>query len=175
MPSQPRKTNVAINKMLDEMGCYNNGKLPSAKTLKRINAVKYAYQDLLSGGTFTSVCKKLENEEYGEGIKYTHREAEKVFGEAKKLIRIDFEMERPYLKEQLYAYLADIYKDCRENGDRYNAIQAINSIARILGLSDNKQQVQIQTDSGVTIKFGFGNDEDENKDEIDIQDVEIVE
>lgn len=132
------------------------------KSLKRLNAIKGVYNDLMQGATASVVMGKLMEGSYEGSQKYKKYEAYKIFHEAKELVIIDFEMERPYLKEQLYLYLLDIYTECRESKDKYNAIQAINSIAKLTGIyEDNKKPlINIESEGGVKISFGFNNEED---------------
>ena len=152
-----------MEKALDEVGVYKK----DYRTIKRFNATKRAYIDLLNGGSYSSVVGKLENGAYSTDeveIKYVHNEAVDVYKDAKRMLVLDFEMDKPNLKEQLYAYLQSILGECREKGDRYNAIQAVNSIAKLVGITDTKYQtVKVESEGPVTIKFGF-DDNDGKKD-----------
>lgn len=117
---------------------------------------------MLNGALMSNVIDKLKNGGYGDGRKYKYDEAYKIFFEAKNLVKLDFEMERPYLKEQLYLYLMDIYTDCKTANDRYNAINAINSIAKITGISDEgKQKINIESKGDISISFGFNKEDAE--------------
>lgn len=134
-------------------------KKPKKRTLERLNAIKGAYNDMLNGALLSNVMSKLQNGEYEGSRPYKYKEGYLIFLEAKNLIKYDFEVERPFLKEQLYMYLMDIYADCRESKDRYNAIQAINSIAKLTGITD-KQQINIESTGDVKISFGFNGEEE---------------
>lgn len=144
-----------------------------SRSIDRYNIVKQIYVDLLNGSTYTKCIEKLKSGECGRP--YTTIGAQKIYNDARKLVMMDFEAERPQLKEQLYTYLRDTYSECREKGDRYNAILAINSIAKLVGLTDNKQQsIQVTSEGPVTIKFGF-DDTDEQPNQITDTNYEIIE
>lgn len=137
---------------------------PRKKTLERLNVVKECYNDMLNGALMSHVMDKLQKGEYGNGKKYKYNEAYQVFHDAKNLIKLDFEVEKPFLKEQLYLYLMDIYTNCRESDDRYNAINAINSIAKLTGMYENGQKINIESQGEIKISFGFNNEEDVKED-----------
>ena len=147
---------------------------PRKQTLEKINLIKDVYNDMLNGAMMSNIIDKLK--EGGYGKKYKYDQAYKIFCEAKNLVKLDFAIERPFLKEQLYMYLMDIYTDCRTSNDRYNAIQAINSIAKITGISDEGSKINIESKGDIKISFGFNKDETEEKentDEVEYEEPEI--
>lgn len=144
-----------------------------SRSLERFNITKQIYLDLLNGASHTDCIEKLTSGALDKT--YTKNGAEKVYKDARRMVMLDFEVEKPQLKEQLYSYLRDTYSECRKNGDRYNAILAINSIAKLVGLTDNRQQsIQVNTDGPVTIKFGFENPNEEQPQEITDTNYEIL-
>lgn len=144
-----------------------------SRSLERFNITKQIYLDLLNGASHTDCIEKLTSGALDKT--YTKNGAEKVYKDARRMVMLDFEVEKPQLKEQLYSYLRDTYSECRKNGDRYNAILAINSIAKLVGLTDNRQQsIQVNTDGPVTIKFGFENLNEEQPQEITDANYEII-
>lgn len=159
---QTSKSHKLINKLLENSPL--NNPIQNQKTVEHINAVKCVYNDIINGEPKSVIAEKLKNDLYGIGRKYISQTGiNKIYSEARKCLILDFDEERPYLKEQLYTYLKDIYADCKRTGDHYNGINAINSIAKLLGLQEGAKQptLQVNTKDGVTIKFGFNDNENE--------------
>lgn len=177
LPKNRRKKSSRLIKLI-ENEYKNDGYLVEtnkvySRSLERFNITKQIYLDLLNGASHTDCIEKLTSGALDKT--YTKNGAEKVYKDARRMVMLDFEVEKPQLKEQLYSYLRDTYSECRKNGDRYNAILAINSIAKLVGLTDNRQQsIQVNTDGPVTIKFGFENLNEEQPQEITDANYEII-
>lgn len=153
------ETQKAIDKLNEEIS--SKKKQTRQISLKRMNCLKGTYNDMVNGVMKREIIDKLMNGGYGE-TPYSNKEAYQVYTECLQLMRYDFEQERPFLKEQLYTYLTKILSDCHKAKDRYNAIQCINSIAKLVGITDNKAQLNIQTNGEVKISFGFNKEGDED-------------
>ena len=143
----------------------------SRRSLKRFNTVKLIYNDILHGYSQSMLLDKLQNGGYTEegGSKYNGTTAYAVIKEARDMLSYDFEQDKPYLKQILYNKLNDIYTDCRDANDRYNAIQALNAIAKITGVLDSGNKINIESKGDIKISFGFNNeDEIAEEDELEV-------
>lgn len=143
----------------------------SRRSLKRFNTVKLIYNDILHGYSQSMLLDKLQTGGYTEegGSKYNGTTAYAVIKEARDMLSYDFEQDKPYLKQILYNKLNDIYTDCRDANDRYNAIQALNAIAKITGVLDSGNKINIESKGDIKISFGFNNeDEIVEEDELEV-------
>lgn len=122
----------------------------------RAETVNKVYNDICEGATYSNIMQKLMNDGYGVNFKYTKLSAEKVILAARRIIRQDFEEDRKELKARLYVAIQDVFNECREWGDRGNALKALEQIARLVGLNEpDKIDMKVQQ---VDINFGLNNE-----------------
>lgn len=132
-------------------------------SVQHYTAIKHVYNDLLLGATDSMVANKLQEDTYEIGKAYTHDYSYKILQEAKQMVISDMESELQNIRIGLMAKAYDTYTDARENGDRTNAIAALNFISKITGALDPRYgQTNVQN---ITIDFHFDGDEEDNKDE----------
>lgn len=126
-------------------------------------AVKNVINDILNGGTYSVLMNKLMEDYYEIGHKYSSAQSIRLIREARELIKKDTEEQLPYLKEDMIARFLDIYTECREIGDRMNAIKALEHINKLCGLYQDKLKVDADIKQEIVIDFGYDKDESENK------------
>lgn len=143
----------------------------SPRSLQRFNTIKLVYNDILHGYTQSMLLDKLNNGGYKEqgGTSYKGTNAYEIIKETRDMMSYDFEQDKPYLKQILYNKLNDIYTDCRDANDRYNAIQALNAIAKITGVAESGNKINIESKGEIKISFGF-NDDDEDEEKVEQDD-----
>ena len=130
--------------------------------------VSEVYVDICNGMTKSDVLEKLMSGLYegqDKGLKI--RTAQDYVAAAYKRMQYDFEAKAEEMRADLYNKLISVYADAVKANDRYNAIQAVNTIMKLTGVAQDKPQNNIQlnaTSSGVTINFGFKKDEETNDD-----------
>lgn len=144
-----------LEKALDKANRADNTIHPTR--LNRLNVLRMAYGDLVEGATRQTIEEKLLKGEYG--LEYKKSSVKGICYELYDMIKLDFQAEKPILKEKLYAMLQDIYFDARQNGDRSNALKAISEIAKITGIyTENSPKASLSLKSGdneITIDFGL--------------------
>ena len=160
-----KKSAKIVEKMLSK------SKNVSPRSLQRFNTIKLVYNDILHGYTQSMLLDKLHNGGYKEqgGTSYKGTNAYEIIKETRDMMSYDFEQDKPYLKQILYNKLNDIYTDCRDANDRYNAIQALNAIAKITGVLESGNKINIESKGEIKISFGF-NDDDEEEEKVEQDD-----
>lgn len=121
---------------------------------KIINCI---YNDIVDGNTYSSILSKLMNDEYGLGRKYSEDRSTKFLAMARKVIKQDYEEQRPQLREQLTATLMDILKDAKKSKDRSNALKAVEQISKLTGCNE-PDKIEIKQE--LVIDFGFDTQEE---------------
>lgn len=135
-----------------------------SRWLRADKIVDEIYVDLCNGLTKSDVVQKMaegmyENQQ-GKGIK--ERTALDYLRAAQQRLAYNFESQAEEMRADLYNKLISVYADAVKSNDRYNAIQAVNTIMKLTGVALDKPQNNIQlnaTSSGVTINFGFQKEE----------------
>lgn len=139
------------------------------KWLKADKIVDEIYVDLCNGLTKSDVIQKMSEGLYdnqnGKGIK--ERTAIDYLNAAQQRMAYDFESQAEEMRADLYTKLLSVYADAVQKNDRYNAIQAVQTIMKLTGVALDKPQNNIQVNAnkeGIQISFGFKKDEetDEN-------------
>lgn len=150
-------------------------KYVSPRSLQRFNTVKLIYNDILHGYTQSMLLDKVQSGGYKEqgGASYKGTNAYEIIKETRDMLAYDFEQDKPYLKQILYNKLNDIYTDCRDADDRYNAIQALNAIAKITGVAESASKINIESKGDIKISFGFNDEDDDEEEEKVEQDDEL--
>lgn len=137
--------------------------------LKADKIVDEIYVDLCNGLTKSDVVQKMSEGLYenqnGKGIK--ERTAIDYLNAAQQRMAYDFESQAEEMRADLYTKLLSVYADAVQKNDRYNAIQAVQTIMKLTGCALDKPQNNIQVNAnkeGIQISFGFKKDEetDEN-------------
>lgn len=130
--------------------------------------VSLIYVDLANGATKSEVIEKLGKCAYeGQRNPIKKRTATDYLKAALERMKYDFESKAEELRADLYSKLTTVYADAIQNGDRYNAVQALNSIMKLTGVGLDKQQTNIQLNAnkeGVVINFGFKKEQETNED-----------
>ena len=139
------------------------------KWLRADKIVDEVYVDLCNGLTKSDVIQKMAEGLYehqdGKGIK--ERTALDYLKAAMQRMAYDYEKDAEQLRADLYTKLTAVYADAVEHNDRYNAINALQTLMKLTGVAMDKQQNNIQVNAnkdGITINFGFNKEED-NADE----------
>lgn len=137
--------------------------------LRADKIVDEIYVDLCNGLTKSDVIQKMSEGLYenqnGKGIK--ERTAIDYLNAAQQRMAYDFESQAEEMRADLYTKLLSVYADAVQKNDRYNAIQAVQTIMKLTGVALDKPQNNIQVNAnkeGIQISFGFKKDEetDEN-------------
>ena len=136
--------------------------------LKADGVVSEVYVDICNGMTKSDVLEKLMSGLYeGQDRGLKIRTAQDYIAAAYKRMQYDFEAKAEEMRADLYNKLITVYADAVKSNDRYNAVQAINTIMKLTGVAKEKQQNNIQVNAnqeGITINFGFKKDEETNED-----------
>ena len=139
------------------------------KWLRTDKVVDEVYVDLVNGYTKSDIIQKLmaglyENQQ-GKGI--GERTAIDYVNAAQQRLAFDFEKNAETLRADLYAKLTSVYQEAIQKGDRYNAIQAIQTLMNLTGVDLDKPQNNIhinENKEGININFGFKKEDETNDD-----------
>lgn len=136
-----------------------------SRWLKADKIVDEIYVDLCNGLTKSDVIQKMAEGLYenqnGKGIK--ERTALDYLSAALQRMHYDFEAQAEEMRADLYTKLISVYADAVQKNDRYNAVQAIQTIMKLTGVALDKPQNNIQVNAnkeGISINFGFKKDEE---------------
>ena len=138
--------------------------------MKADQLVSLVYVDLANGVTKSEVIEKFGKGLYeGQKKPIKKRTAIDYINAAYQRMQYDFEAKAEEMRADLYTKLMTVYADAIQKNDRYNAVQALNSLMKLTGVAMDKPQTNIQLNAnkeGVTINFGFSDKkDDENVDE----------
>lgn len=129
------------------------GKTDQKSRDRRLLAVRYTYNQMLDGATFSILINNLMDDEYDLGFKYSKSGAEKVVLAARNILREDFENDLPHLKEKILAQYYDIYTEAKNSSQYQSALKALENISKLTGLNEpEKKDVVIRS---IDINFGF--------------------
>lgn len=144
-------------------------------TLDRTNVLFQVYDEVLKGKTMNQILTNIQNGKYG--YPYCTEYAYDIMAEARDMLEIDFQQEKPFLKQKFFLMLQDIYAESREAKDRQNAISSIRELSKLMGLYDDsksRQSVTVKSkDEEITISFNLYDDNEEPTEKI--TDAEIIE
>lgn len=133
--------------------------------------ISEVYVDLVNGMTKSDVMEKLMKGCYeNQKRPLKERTSQEYIAAAYQRMQYDFEAQAEEMRADLYSKLISVYADAVKANDRYNAIQAVNTIMKLTGIAMDKPQNNIQINNnkeGITINFGFSSDkkDDENVNE----------
>lgn len=129
------------------------------KWLQTDEIISEVYVDLVNGMTKSDVKEKLMKGCYENQTKALgKRTAQDYIAAAYQRMHYDFESQAEEMRADLYSKLISVYADAVKANDRYNAIQAVNTIMKLTGIAMDKPQNNIQINNnkeGITINFGF--------------------
>lgn len=129
-------------------------KLDKSKT-RMLMAIRYTVNTILDGGMYSVLISKLMEDDYSLGHCYSQAQSERIVRAARELIRKDTEEMIPTLRDEMVSRFLDIYTECREIGDRMNAIKALEHINKIFGLYQDKVKLDCDISGDVNINFDF--------------------
>ena len=142
-----------------------------SRWLRADKIVDEVYVDLCNGLTKSDVIQKMSEGLYenqnGKGIKV--RTAIDYLNAAQQRMAYDFESQAEEMRADLYTKLLSVYADAVQKNDRYNAIQAVQTIMKLTGVALDKPQNNIQVNAnkeGIQISFGFKKDEETDENQI---------
>lgn len=118
-------------------------------------AVNNVYNAICNGNTISNIIQDLTNDNYGIGKKYCLQSAYNIINKVKNIIKHDFEDYKPQLRANLFITLMDILGEAREEGDRANALKAIDYIAKLGGVYE--QNINLNDNKVIDINFNFDN------------------
>lgn len=145
LPPEERKTNIKGN---------------STKFKKVESILADIYADMANGMTRTEVISKLKNGLYeGQNRAISHVAANGYVQIVEQRLQQDFENQRGELSNKIALGYMTIYQDALNNGDRMNAVKALDGLAKLMGgnVPQNLIQVNGGQDGSLTINFGFNN------------------
>ena len=133
--------------------------------------IRSLVNDILDGATLSVMVTKLTeglyapNEDAKKDYIYTKLYAHRLIKQARDRIKADTDEMIPSLREDALNRMLDVYTECRELGDRMNAIKALDNINKLMGLYENKVNLQGTISKDITISFGLSqpNNDDENE------------
>lgn len=121
--------------------------------------VDQVYCDKLNGLSTSEIIVKFANCQYdGQKKPIKDRTACDYIAAAKDRLMYDYEADMKELRADIYGKILAVYNDAVEEGDRTNALAALEKIMKLGGISDKPQAaIQINSDkeNGVTVNFGF--------------------
>lgn len=136
--------------------------------MKADELVSLVYVDLANGVTKSEAIEKLGKGLYeGQKKPIKKRTAIDYVNAAYQRMQYDFEAKAEEMRADLYTKLMTVYADAIQKNDRYNAVQALNSLMKLTGVAMDKQQTNIQLNAnkeGITINFGFKKEEETDGD-----------
>ena len=125
--------------------------------------VDQIYCDKVNGLASSEIILKLANCQYdGQKKPIKERTAYDYISAAKDRLMYDYEADMKELRADIYGKILAVYNDAIEEGDRTNALAALEKIMKLGGVSDKPSTaIQINSDKegGVTVNFGFKSDE----------------
>lgn len=136
------------------------------KWLTADHVVDQCYCDIVNGLAHSEVLNKLKDGVYdGQSKGISYRTAKDYLDAAITRLHYDFESQMEDIRADLYAKLLSVYNDAMKNNDRYNAVNALNTLMKLTGASMDKPQTAIQIngseDGKVVVNFGFNNIDEE--------------
>lgn len=128
--------------------------VPKSHT-RMMMAIRYTINTILDGGQYSVLISKLTEDEYGLGHCYSQSQAERIVRAARETIRKDVEEQLPNLRDDMISRLLDVYTECRNCGDRYASLKALDQLNKLCGLYENKVKVDCDISGDVNINFDF--------------------
>lgn len=112
------------------------------------------YKCIVRGETRDSIVNKIMTDYWGLGNAGLKDKAiaEKYVAAVRKQMQKDWEEERKELKPVLVKSFQDIYNDCRNNNDRYNAISAMRELSKLTGMYE-PEKIDLTMDGEIEISF----------------------
>lgn len=122
--------------------------------------------DLTNGTTTADVLRKLQNGLYEtphyKDKNLSQKQSYNILKRALNETNAEVNQGREVLRNLTFQRYLSIYEDAVQNSDRANALRALESMSKLLGLNatvENQTNVQINSADGeIKINFGFNND-----------------
>lgn len=143
-------------------------KVESRNAYRKAECIKLIYNDILSLAGYNTIKKKVMEDAYGLGYKYSKSAFDEMYQEALKEINEDYQRQKENINEKLVAVINDIAYEAREHGDSRSALKGVEMLLKIfnVGQENNKKAIEVKTPSStVKIKFGFDDDEDSKEED----------
>lgn len=139
--------------------------LKQHRWLRADHIVDQVYCDMVNGIPNSEIILKFANCQYdGQKKAIGSRTAFDYISAAKDRMMYDYEADMKELRAEIYSKIIAVYNDAIEEGDRTNALAALEKIMKLGGINDKPQTaIQINSDKegGVTVNFGFSGDKEE--------------
>ena len=121
--------------------------------------VDQIYCDMVNGIPNSEIVLKLQDCKYGgqkKAIEY--RTALDYINAAKDRLQYDYEADMKELRADIYGKILAVYNDAIEEGDRTNALAALDKILKLGGVDKPQTAIQINNNKeGISVNFGFSN------------------
>lgn len=115
---------------------------------------RYVANDILNGGTQATLVQKITEDVYGVGYTLNVHSAKDLIAKVRRQLKEDWESERQELKEIQLQRMLDLYTESRLAFDRYNALNVLKEINKMVGLNE-PEKIEAKIDGSITIDFGF--------------------
>ena len=163
MPSNFSKSHSLPTYQERKAAIKGSNPLKRARWLIADHIVDQVYCDKLNGLSNSEIILKFANCQYdGQKKAIGSRTAFDYISAAKDRMMYDYEADMKELRADIYSKILAVYNDAIEEGDRTNALAALEKIMKLGGINDKPQTaIQINSDKegGVTVNFGFENNE----------------
>ena len=124
--------------------------------IRKQEAIKLVYNDILDLVTYSVIKQKLMEDLYHLDYNYSESSVQDIYNEAMKAIKADYQKQKEDVNSQLVAAITDIVSEAKEEGNKMLALQGIDRLMKIYHIDDNKQNISVKTqDSEIEINFGF--------------------
>lgn len=138
--------------------------LKQARWMKADHIVDQIYCDMVNGIPNSEIVLKMEKAQYDDQTKpIGYRTALDYINAAKDRLQYDYEADMKELRADIYGKILAIYNDAVEEGDRTNALAALDKILKLGGIDKPQTAIQINggdKEGGVTVNFGFGKEDE---------------
>lgn len=110
------------------------------------------YKKILEGWSTTKVVEAITNNQMGWDRAYSRRHALRLISGIRNDMIENFNSERDNIIQENYERLLDIYKESREDKDRYNAISSLKEINKMTG-AYQPQKIDLNVSGEIEIDF----------------------
>ena len=163
MPSNFSKSHSLPTYQERKAAIKGSNPLKRQRWLTADHIVDQVYCDMVNGIPSSEIIQKFANCQYdGQKKAIGSRTAFDYISAAKDRMMYDYEADMKELRAEIYSKILAVYNDAVEEGDRTNALAALEKIMKLGGINDKPQTaIQINSDKegGVTVNFGFENNE----------------
>ena len=125
------------------------------QTQRNRELVKYVINDFIDGATFSIIMDKLQHGHYIENVNCEFDNARGIIGEAKKVLKEDYNNFIAQAQETLFNQAMDLFTDAKLVGDRSAALNTLKYITNLLGIEQHNINISGELNNTVTINFGL--------------------